>query len=60
MALVNIPEELIELRSSLRQFIEREVKPIEEEHREDLLETSTYEGIKDDRLKLRKRSAELG
>ena len=60
MALVNIPEELVELRSSLRTFIEREVKPLEDEHREEILETSVYEGIKDDRMKLRKRSAELG
>ena len=60
MALVNIPEELVELRSSLRQFIEREVQPVEDEHREEILETSVYEGIKDDRMKLRKRSAELG
>jgi alkylation response protein AidB-like acyl-CoA dehydrogenase len=55
-----VPEELLELRSSLRQFIDREVRPIEEEHREEILDTGTYEAIRDDRLKIRKRSAELG
>jgi alkylation response protein AidB-like acyl-CoA dehydrogenase len=60
VALVNIPEELIELRNSLRQFMEREVAPVEDEHREEILEHSVYEGMKDDRMKIRKRSAELG
>jgi alkylation response protein AidB-like acyl-CoA dehydrogenase len=60
VALVNIPDELTELRDTLRQFIAREVKPLEDEHREEILETSTYEGSKEDRMKLRKRSAELG
>jgi alkylation response protein AidB-like acyl-CoA dehydrogenase len=58
--LLNIPAELIELRSSLRQFLDREVRPIEDEHRLEIQETGTFEGLKDERAKLRKRSAELG
>jgi acyl-CoA dehydrogenase len=58
--LLNIPEEMLELRSSLRQFIEREVRPLEESHRREIQETGTFETYKDERLKLRKRSAELG
>jgi alkylation response protein AidB-like acyl-CoA dehydrogenase len=48
------------LRSSLRQFIDREVRPLEETHRREIQETGTFETYKDERLKLRKRSAELG
>jgi acyl-CoA dehydrogenase len=60
MPLLNIPDELIELRASLRQFLEREVRPIEDEHRREIQETGIFEGLKDVRAKLRKRSAELG
>jgi acyl-CoA dehydrogenase len=60
MALLNIPSELLELRTSLRRFIDREIKPMEDEHRQEIQETGLYEGIKDDRAKVRKRSAELG
>ncbi len=60
MPLLNIPDELTELRSSLRRFIDREVKPIEEAHRQEIQETGTFETLKEEALKLRKRSAELG
>jgi len=60
MPVFNIPSELLELRSSLRQFIEREVRPIEDAHRQEIQETGVFEGLKDEGLKLRKRSAELG
>ena len=60
MPLQNIPAELVELRSSLRQFIDREVRPLEESHRREIQETGTFDTYKDERLKLRKRSAELG
>jgi len=58
--LQSIPDELVELRSSLRQFIDREVRPLEETHRREIQETGTFDTYKDERLKLRKRSAELG
>ena len=60
MALVNIPEELLELRSSVRDFLDREVRPVEEEYREEIQETGTFKNAKQEALKLRKRSAELG
>jgi acyl-CoA dehydrogenase len=60
VAFLNIPSELIELRTSLRRFIDREIRPMEDEHRREIQETGLYEGIKDDRSKVRKRSAELG
>ncbi|HEY7280423.1 MAG TPA: acyl-CoA dehydrogenase family protein [Actinomycetota bacterium] len=60
MPLLNIPEEVIELRTTLRDFIEREVRPIEEAHRQEILETGTFDALKEENLKLRKRSAELG
>jgi acyl-CoA dehydrogenase len=60
MPLLNIPEEIVELRSTLRDFIEREVRPLEDSHREEILETGTFGTLKEESLKLRKRSAELG
>src|SRR5712691_13430795 len=60
VSLLNFPEELLELRTSLKQFIDREVRPVEEEHRQEIQETGTFESVKDEALKLRKRSAEVG
>lgn len=60
MPLLNIPEEVIELRNTLRDFIEREIRPVEDSHREEILETGTFGALKEESLKLRKRSAELG
>ena len=60
MPLLNIPDELLEIRASLRQFIEREVLPIEDAHREEIQERGTFSTIREEVLKLRKRSAELG
>lgn len=59
MPVIDIPEELVELRSSLRQLLDREVRPVEESYRQDLLE-GRYDFVKEERRKLRKRSAELG
>jgi alkylation response protein AidB-like acyl-CoA dehydrogenase len=55
-----IPSELLDLRETLRDFIEREVRPLEESHRQEIQETGAFEAYKDERLKMRKRSAELG
>src|SRR5438309_8248722 len=60
VALVTIPEELLELRGSVRDFLDREVRPVEEEYREEIQETGTFGEAKQEALKLRKRSAELG
>jgi acyl-CoA dehydrogenase len=56
---IQIPEELVELRGSLRQFIDREIRPVEEGFRQDILD-GRYDALKDERKKIRKRSAELG
>jgi acyl-CoA dehydrogenase len=60
MSVIAIPDEILELRSSLRQFIEREVRPLEEQHVREINEAGTYEGMAQDKLRLRRRSAELG
>ncbi|MDP8957080.1 MAG: acyl-CoA/acyl-ACP dehydrogenase [Actinomycetota bacterium] len=60
MPVLNIPDELLELRTSLTQFVDREIRPMEEAHRQEIQETGTYEAMKDERMKVRKRSAELG
>jgi len=59
VAVVQIPEEFAELRSSLRQFIDREIRPVEESFAQEILD-GRYESLKDERRKIRKRSAELG
>jgi alkylation response protein AidB-like acyl-CoA dehydrogenase len=58
--LLNIPEELTELRDSLRRFVEREVGPREEPYLAEIRETGTFESYKEERQKMRRRSAELG
>jgi acyl-CoA dehydrogenase len=58
--LANIPEELLELRSSLRQFIEREVGSREQPYQQEIRETGSFENYKEERQKMRRRSAELG
>ncbi len=60
MSLTAIPEEILDLRDAVRQFIDREVRPLEERHRPELNETGTYDGMPQDKLHLRRRSAELG
>jgi acyl-CoA dehydrogenase len=60
MSVIAIPDEILELRASVRQFIDREVRPLEERHVRELNEAGTYEGMPQDKLRLRQRSAELG
>lgn len=60
MSLLDIPDELLELRQSLRDFVDREIRPVEDAHRQEIMETGTFETVREERLKLRKRSAELG
>jgi acyl-CoA dehydrogenase len=59
VSVIQIPQELVELRSSLRQFLDREVRPVEESYRQDILD-GRYDFVKEERRKLRRRSAELG
>jgi alkylation response protein AidB-like acyl-CoA dehydrogenase len=60
VSVIAIPEEIVDLRDAVRQFIDREVRPLEEQHRPELNETGTYDGMPQDKLHLRRRSAELG
>ena len=60
MPVVQVPEELREIRSAFGQFIEREVQAVEDAHRQELQETGVFEGLSKERKKLRRRSAELG
>jgi alkylation response protein AidB-like acyl-CoA dehydrogenase len=57
---VDLPAELVELRTSLRAFVDREVRPVEASHRAEMQERSTFEGMREERRRLRARSAELG
>jgi acyl-CoA dehydrogenase len=60
VSLLAITDELLEVRAAFRSFVEREVKPAEETHREEINETGTFVGMKDERRRLQRRSAELG
>lgn len=60
MPVWSIPEELEELRSSFRQFLDREVRPVDEAHHQELHESGTFPGMPEERDRLRRRSAELG
>ena len=59
MPVIQIPQEFLDLRDSLRQFIDREIRPVEESHRQDINE-GRFGVLGDERKKIRKRSAELG
>src|SRR2546423_762678 len=60
VALIDIPEEILELRSTVRDFVDREIRPAEERHLQEIQETGTFAGVKEERLEIRRRSAELG
>ena len=60
MSILNIPSELVELRQSILDFIEREVKPVETKYAQELQENGFIENAEEERKKIRKRSAELG
>jgi alkylation response protein AidB-like acyl-CoA dehydrogenase len=60
VSLLDIPEEILELRRTLGDFVDREVRPIEESHLQEIQETGTFPEVKEKRLEIRRRSAELG
>ena len=60
MSVIQIPSELIELRSAVRDFVEREIKPAEQKYAQELQETGTIANAEEERRKIRKRSVELG
>jgi alkylation response protein AidB-like acyl-CoA dehydrogenase len=55
-----IPDELLEFRSALESFIEREVRPVEEAHRAEIGDSYGFPGIEEEYARIRRRSAELG
>jgi acyl-CoA dehydrogenase len=60
MSVIQIPSELLELRAAIRDFIEREVRPVEQRYAQELQETGRIENAEEEKKKLRKRSVELG
>ena len=60
MSVIQIPSELIELRNSVRDFIEREIRPVEQKYAQEIQETGNIANAEEERRKLRKRSVELG
>jgi alkylation response protein AidB-like acyl-CoA dehydrogenase len=57
---IQIPSELLELRDSIKSFIEREVVPVEVGYAQELQETGRIEKAEEEKRKIRRRSAELG
>ena len=60
MSAIQIPSELLELRQSIRDFIEREVKPVEAKYAQELQETGAIANAEEEKKKIRKKSAEVG
>src|SRR5437764_11287384 len=55
-----VAEEHAELRSSLRSFLDREVRPVEERYAEALQDDVFTDEMREEGLRLRRHSAELG
>lgn len=60
MSVIQIPSELLELRQSVRDFIDREIRPVEETYAQELRESGVIANAEDERRKLRKKSAAIG
>src|SRR5438093_9171543 len=60
MSVIQIPSGLLDLRGAIRDFIDREVSPVEQRYAQELQETGTIANVEHERKKIRKRSAELG
>ncbi|MEO6715195.1 MAG: acyl-CoA dehydrogenase family protein, partial [Mycobacteriales bacterium] len=60
MALLTIPDELRALTDSLKDFIDREARPLEEPHRAEFQDTGTVVGLLELKRQLRRRSAAAG
>jgi acyl-CoA dehydrogenase len=58
-SLLRIPDELLDLRAAFRDFLAREVRPIEDAHRQELQE-GRLDKLKQEVPGIRRRSAELG
>jgi alkylation response protein AidB-like acyl-CoA dehydrogenase len=62
MSLLSIPDELIALRDSVRAFLDREVRPIEETHAKEIHDTGTiaHDRALAERRRIRKKSVAAG
>ncbi len=60
MSAIQIPDEILGLRDSIRSFVEREILPAEQKYAQELQETGAIAGAEEEKRKIRKRSAELG
>src|SRR6266498_76152 len=60
MSVIQIPSELLDLRSAIRDFVDREIRPIEQRYAQELQETGTIANAESERKKIRKRSVGLG
>ena len=60
MSAIVIPAELAELRRSIRDFITREVLPVEQKYAQELQEKGYIEHAEDEKRKIRRKSAEIG
>lgn len=56
----SIPSELDEVRSSFVSFLEREVRPVEERFRSQIQEDEWTDEMRDEGMRLRRKSAEIG
>jgi len=55
-----IPSELLELRQSIRDFIQREVLPVEATYAQEYQETGFIEAGEEEKKKIRRKSADIG
>jgi acyl-CoA dehydrogenase len=60
MSVLQLPEELVALRDTIRSFIQREVAPREAVHAQEIQETGTFADLEQEKRALRKRSAAEG
>ena len=60
MGAIVIPSELQELRKSIRDFIEREVLPVDAKYAQEYQETGYIEAGEEEKKKIRRKSAEVG
>jgi alkylation response protein AidB-like acyl-CoA dehydrogenase len=60
VSIVEIPSELIELRASVLDFIDREIRPVEAKHQQEVQESGVIAGAEEEKRAIRHRSAELG
>ena len=60
MSAIVIPEELRELRQAIRDFVQREVLPVEEQYAQELQEKGYIDNAEEEKRKIRRKSAKAG